>query len=79
LFLPDKDDVAKSTFRNFMTTGENTHRIIWEIYQDTEGRYWAGEEFGIQREGIGLEKNLDSPIYRYPLMLRMKENNKIGT
>ncbi len=47
LFLPDKDDVAKSTFRNFMTAEENNHRIIWEIYQDKEGRYWIGEEFGL--------------------------------
>lgn len=47
LFLPDKDDIAKSTFRNFIIAGENAHRIIWKIYQDTEGRYWAGEEFGL--------------------------------
>jgi len=47
LFLPDKDDIKKSTFRNFMIPGENAHKIVWEIYQDREGRYWMGEEFGL--------------------------------
>ncbi len=47
LFLPDKKDIAKSTFRNFMIPGKSAHKIIWEIYQDREGRYWMGEEFGL--------------------------------
>lgn len=47
LFMPNRDNIAKSTFRNFMTTGEFTHNIIWEIHQDKEGRYWLGEEFGL--------------------------------
>lgn len=47
LFLPDKNDISKSTFRNFMIPGENNHKIIWEIHQDKEGRYWLGEEFAL--------------------------------
>ena len=39
LFLPNQDNIAESTFRNFMTEGEIKHNIIWEIHQDTEGRY----------------------------------------
>jgi len=47
LFVPNRDNIAKSKFRNFMTTGEFTHNIIWEIHQDKKGRYWLGEEFGL--------------------------------
>jgi len=47
LFLPNQDNIEESTFRNFMTKGETTHNIIWEICQDKEGRYWLGEEWGL--------------------------------
>ncbi len=67
LFLPDKNDISKSTFRNFMIPGENKHKIIWEIHQDKEGRYWLGEEFALTYMQVPADASDDASKQNWDL------------